>query len=105
MAVITPVPTSLPVSGPSDYRPISVTPILSRVVERLVVKDFISLLIPGDVLSDQFGFKPTGSTTVALIDPTHTVSTMLEDNSYVCCLLVDFSIAFYSVDHCKLINN
>ena len=88
----------------SDYRPISVTPILSRVVERLVVRDFIAPLIPADVLGDQFGFKPTGSTTVALIDLTHIVSTMLENNSYIRCLLVDFSKAFDSVDHCKLIN-
>ena len=29
---------------------------------------------------------------------------MLEDNRYVRCLLVDFSKAFDSVDHCKLIN-
>ena len=93
-----------PVSGPSDYRPISVTPILSRVVERLVVKDFIATLIPADVLGAQFGFKPTGSTTAALTDLTHIVSTVLEDNSYICCLLVDFFKAFDSVDHCKLLN-
>ena len=45
----------------------SVTPILSRVVERLDVKDFIAPLIPADVLGDQFGFEPTGGTTAALI--------------------------------------
>ena len=69
-----------------------------------MVKDFIAPLIPANVLGDQFGFKRTGSTTAALIDLTHLVSTMLEDNRYVSCLLVYFSEAFDSVDHCKLIN-
>ena len=101
---MTPVPKSLTVSGPSDYRPISVTPILSRVIERLLVKDFIVRLFPADVLNDQFGFKPTGSTTTAPIDLTHIASTMLKDNRYVRCLLVNFSKAFDSVDHCKLID-
>jgi len=35
-AQITPVPKTNPVTGPSDFRPISVTPILSRVTERLI---------------------------------------------------------------------
>ena len=42
--VFTPVPKCTPVSGVSDRRPISVTPILSRMVERLIVNDHISLL-------------------------------------------------------------
>ena len=45
-AITTPVPKCTPVSGASDLRPISVTPILSRMVERLVVKNHISLAIP-----------------------------------------------------------
>ena len=102
-AVITPLPKSLPASGPCDYMPISVTSILSRVVARLVNKDFIAPLIPADVLGDQFGFKPTSSTTAALIDLTHIVSIMLEDNRYVRYRLVDFYKAIDSVDHCKLI--
>ena len=65
-AVITPVPNSTPVSGVSDLRPISIAPILSRMVERLVVMNDISPAIPPAKLNDQFGFKPTDSTTAAL---------------------------------------
>ena len=103
-AVITPIPKYLPVSGPSDYRPISVATILSRMVERLLVMDFIAPLIPTDVVGDEFGFKPTDSITASLIDLTYIISTMFEDNRYVRCLLLDFSKAFDSADHCKLIN-
>ena len=93
-AVITPVPKCTPVSGVSDIRPISVTPILSRMVERLVVKNHIFPAIPPAKLNDQFGFKPTGSTTAALVDITNTISIMLETNKYVRFLLIDFSKAF-----------
>ena len=44
------------------------------------------------------------STTAALIDVTHTVVTMLETSSCVRCLLIDFSKAFDSVNHLKLVN-
>ena len=73
-------------------------------VERLVVKNHISPAIPPAKLNDQFGFKPTGSTTAALVDITNTISIKLETNKYVRCLLIDFSKAFDSVDHFIIIN-
>ena len=67
------VPTS-----ESDYRPISITPILSRLVERRIVTSYIypALQTPPSQLcfTDQFAFRPTGSTTAALIALLHTVS-------------------------------
>ena len=70
-AVITPVPKCTPVNNAGDLRPISVTPILPRMVERLIVKDHIFPSIPTEDLFDQYGFKKTGSTTAAIIDRTH----------------------------------
>ena len=82
-AVITPVPKCTPVNEVSDLRPISVTPILSRIVERLIVKDHIFPAIPINEILDQYGFKPSGSSTAALVDLTHKIYNMLEDNRYV----------------------
>ena len=104
IAVITPVPKHSIITGPNDLRPISVTAILSRIVERLIVKDHIMPYEPCEQLIDQYGFQRTHSTTAALIDFTHTVVTMLETSSYVRSLLIDFSKAFDSVGHIKLLN-
>ena len=56
------VPTPL---SPSDYRPISISPVLSRRLERVVVTDYIypSFQSPPPNLSflDQFAFQPTTS--------------------------------------------
>ena len=103
IAAITPVPKTNPVSMPSDLRPISKTPILSRLVERLVVRDLIMSNVSPANLYDQYEFKPTGSTTAALVDLTHTVTVMLETNKYVRCLLIVFSKAFDSIDHAIIV--
>jgi len=43
-AIITPVPKTKLVSNVSDLRPISVTPILPRTLERLVVRDYLIMV-------------------------------------------------------------
>ena len=50
----------------ADYRPISITAVLSRMMERTVVRTFLypTFLDPPTTLTflDQFAFRPTGST-------------------------------------------
>ena len=67
-------PSPLPLFTPSlstaisDFRPISVTPLLSRVAERILVRKWLLPAIPTHMLADQFGFRPSGSTQCALIN-------------------------------------
>ena len=97
-AVIKPVPKINKPQMPSDYRPISITAMQSRLLERHVVRSFIDpdLQQPPDGLffGNQFGFRATGSTTAALIALIHTVLTMLSSNAYVRVFALDFSKAF-----------
>ena len=87
-AAIIPVPKCMPINVLGDLRHVSVTPILSKMLERLVVRYHISPTIPSGELFDQYGFKPTGSTTSALINITHAVSIMLGDRKYLRRLLI-----------------
>jgi hypothetical protein len=52
----------------SDFRPISVTPALSRLTEKLLVRYWLRPALSTLDLGDQFAFKPTGSTNRALIN-------------------------------------
>ena len=83
---------------PADYRPISITPVLSRVMERIIVRDHIYPSLqrppPGLIFDDQFAFRPSGSTAAALIKLIQEISTMLETNPYVIVYAIDFSKAF-----------
>jgi len=97
-------PTSVPkVSNPSsftDFRPISVTPHISRLTEKIIVRHWVLSFIPSNVLLDQYAFKPAGSTTAALTYLMHHVTKM---NEYVRCLMIDFSKPFDMVDHVTLV--
>src|SRR6218665_1239301 len=79
--IIHPVPKVQNPSTPAEYRPISVVSILSRIVERIIVHSYIypAFLKPPIVenIKDQFAFRPTGSTTAAVIDLLQQTTTML----------------------------
>jgi len=90
----------------SDFRPISITPVLSRSLERFVVRKYIypALLQPNPTLDfrDQFTFRLSGLTTAAIVAIMHTVRSMLNNNDYV--RVFDFSKAFDAVSHASLTN-
>ena len=98
-ALVTPIPKTSNPSAFEDLRPISVTPLLSRILERHIVHHILLPSIPPTDLSDQFGFRPTGSTTAALVTTMHHVTRLLETNSYVQCISVDFTKAFDTINH------
>lgn len=99
-AIVTPIPKVPKPSGVSDFRPISVTPILSRLMEKYIVKQYMwPALLRTDGIRDQFAFRPTGSTTCALTFVLHNVTKMLETNAYVRCLQIDYSRAFDVISH------
>lgn len=102
-AVVTPIPKVSPPTEFKDLRPISVTPILSRLFEHLIVNKFLLPALPKPLLNDQFAFRPTGSTTAALVYVLHHITRMLEDSSYVRCLFIDYSRAFDTINHELLI--
>ena len=68
-----------------------------------LVKKWILTSIPVSSLSDQFGFRPSGSTTCALVYMMHHVTDILEKCEYVRCIMIDFSRAFDTVDHDTLL--
>jgi len=88
----------------SDFRLISVTPHLSRIAEKVIVRRWLQPAIPVDNILDPLAFKPSGSITAALVDFTHQLTKMLEQNDYVRCLMIDFTKAFDTVDDVILLH-
>jgi len=95
----TPVPKVVSPVTMNDFRPILVTPILSRLAEKLVVRHWLLPSVPLNHIEDQFAFLPSGITTSTLVSLIHHVASMLESNSFVRCLTIDFSKAFDAVNH------
>ena len=107
-ACITPLPKVPQPSTCSDYRPISITPVLSRLLEKLVVRHYLypTLAIQPfqSELSNQFAFRPSGSTTSALISLLHTLSSLASSYPFVYCFALDFSKAFDTLRHSTLMS-
>ena len=82
---------------PSDYRPISITSILSRTLERIIVSTFFYPILRNPpsffTFTDQFAFRPTGSTTAAVISLLQTVSDILQTQPFVRVIALDLSLA------------
>jgi hypothetical protein len=72
------------------------------IVRQFLYPAFLSASFSGSLL-DQFGFKPTRSTTGALIAFLYTVTNLLAINPYVCIIALDFSKAFDTVRHSTLL--
>lgn len=106
-AIISPIPKIKKPALCADYRPISLTPIVARMLEKYVVRTFLypAILESLPTYSDQFGFIPSGSTDSALIAILHHVTQLLTVNRYVRVIGLDFSKAFDTVRHSTIANN
>ena len=110
VACIHPIPKITPPKSPSDYRPISITCILSRILERIVVKNHLYPLfslplndLPNAIsFSNQFAYRPTGSTSAAIISILQTITDMLTVHQFVRVFALDFTKAFDTVSHTSL---
>jgi len=106
-ACIRPIPKVSAPQQPADFRPISITPILTRMMERAVVRSFLYPAFqkppPSLSFSDQYAFRPTGSTTAAIVSLLQTVTNLLQSNPFVVVISLDFSKAFDTVRHSSLL--
>jgi len=75
-----------------------------KIVVRRFLYPFFTSPPPTLDFSDQYAFRPTGSTTGALIFILHTVTQLLTTHPYAVVIALDFSKAFDNVRHSTLLN-
>ena len=78
-----------------------ITPVFTRLTQRVVVRQYIYPALssppPTLQLDDQFAFRPTGSTTAAIVHLLDSVINLLEIEPYVIVISLDFYKAFDTV--------
>jgi len=81
----------------SNHLPLSILPVLSKVIERLVYNQLIEFLTKHNILhSSQYGFRKNLSTTVALVD---NLTTSIDNNEITIGIFVALAKAFDTVNH------
>ena len=88
-------------SDPNNYRPISVLPVISKLIEKIVCDQFYEYLIMYDLLADtQSGFRPGHSTqTALLLEATNEWYQNIDSGLINGVLFLDLKKAFDTVDH------
>ena len=84
----------------SNYRPISLLPILSKLLEKLMYTRVFGFVSEHNLLfKRQFGFQPGKSTELALVNLQSKIIGMLEKQENPYLILLDFAKAFDTVNH------
>ncbi|KAK7930368.1 hypothetical protein WMY93_006763 [Mugilogobius chulae] len=102
-AIIIPVPKQLNITCLNDYRPVTLTSVVTKCLERLILKH-IKARLPADLDPYQFAYRAHRSTEDAIITALHTVLQHLDQKgTYARLLFIDYSSAFNTIVPSRLI--
>ena len=103
-ANVTPIFKSGSKHKPENYRPISLTPVLCKIMEKIIRDEIREHLLQNNlVCPHQHGFLPGKSTSSQLLECTEEWSELLEQGKTVDVVYLDFKKAFDSVPHQRLL--
>ena len=84
----------------SNYRPISILSQFHKILEKLIYSCIIKFIEKNDLLCEnQFGFRKNSSNIFAINSIYDKFINNIDQNLYTCCLFLDLSKAFDTIDH------
>ena len=103
-AIVTPVFKKGSSSDPANYRPISQTSVFCKLMERAVTEDITNYMLKNNLISSQqHGFLTKQSTLSNLLETMDDWSISINNKQLQTAIYIDFSKAFDTVSHCKLL--
>ena len=99
-AIITPIPKSGVRSLVNNWRPISIIPLIGKLLEKLCISMLNNHLDINNILCDeQYGFRPKRSTSLAIFTYVKNITEEINKKKLVGSIYLDFAKAFDSVNH------
>ena len=99
IAKVTPVFKTGNRTDPNNYRPISVLPVLSKIIEKFINNKLIKFLLNENLLSaSQYGFRIFRDTEVAMADIVTDIQKKVDENKKCCLVSLDLRKAFDMVN-------
>ncbi len=96
----TPVAKSSRTTDPRQFRPISLAPVVFKILETILKEKLLSHLFQISLLTTrQHGFLPRRRTVTNLLSAEETVTRWLDEGDTVDIVYLDFAKAFDSVNH------
>jgi len=89
----------------NNYRPISVLPVFSKILEKIMYSRLSSYLEINSFLTDkQYGFREKHSTYMALVDLIDKITNEIDNKKFSLGIFIDLSKAFDTINHTILLN-
>lgn len=105
VAKVTPIHKTGDKSNPGNYRPVSVLPTLSKILEKIIYKRLDDYLTKINFIYDQqYGFRPKSNTLGATIDLISTIKTKIDQRQLALGVFIDLKKAFDTISHSLLLN-
>jgi hypothetical protein len=88
----------------TNYRPISLSPVASKILEKVVNRQIFAYLNRNNILpTTQYGFRPKNQTNHLLLNFTNKLQAVLSKKQVAICAFLDFSKAFDTLCHKTII--
>ena len=103
-AIVTPIYKGGSASELANYRPISLTSVACKIMERIVVTDLLDYLRVNNIISNhQHGFLSGKSTCTKLLETLNDWTLAIKNRRSVTVACIDYQKAFDAVSHNKLL--
>ena len=100
LAMVTPIYQGKSKLKVGNYRPVSVLPILSKVLEKLMFNRLVNFLEKSEIIYEhQYGSQKSKPTTHAVFDIHTKIVKALDQGNLACSVFLDFVKAFDTADH------